>query len=205
MAITAGATASSTALIGFGLDSLIEVSSAAPVAWQFSARDHAVREAREKLRCGSSPGRSFSWPATSPWRRSAACSASPTPTFPQGWSCSRSAWSAEEQAVIADLNAARDTRNMPKCWTGCPNCARETGRRTRPRGNATYAEVEESEADLERFCTWLAKIVAGDMAVDRRRDRPAAPHRAQRHHRIPAEHAGANPRMSGSCRTTVVR
>ncbi|MFG2924334.1 cation transporter [Streptomyces sp. NPDC048305] len=48
VAITAGTLASSTALIGFGLDSVIEVSSAAAVAWQFSARDHAVREAREK-------------------------------------------------------------------------------------------------------------------------------------------------------------
>ncbi|MFB7079826.1 cation transporter [Streptomyces sp. NPDC056308] len=47
VAITAGTIASSTALIGFGLDSVIEVSSAAAVAWQFSARDHAVREARE--------------------------------------------------------------------------------------------------------------------------------------------------------------
>ncbi|GHG01742.1 hypothetical protein GCM10018777_10510 [Streptomyces albogriseolus] len=48
VAITAGTLASSTALISFGLDSVIEVSSAAAVAWQFSARDHAVREAREK-------------------------------------------------------------------------------------------------------------------------------------------------------------
>ncbi|MEE1801119.1 MULTISPECIES: cation transporter [unclassified Streptomyces] len=48
VAITAGTAASSTALIGFGLDSVIEVSSAAAVAWQFSAADHAVREAREK-------------------------------------------------------------------------------------------------------------------------------------------------------------
>ncbi|MER6325637.1 cation transporter [Streptomyces coelicoflavus] len=48
VALTAGTTASSTALIGFGLDSVIEVSSAAAVAWQFSARDYAVREAREK-------------------------------------------------------------------------------------------------------------------------------------------------------------
>ncbi len=48
IAITAGTAASSTALIGFGLDSVIEVSSAAAVAWQFSASDHAVREAREK-------------------------------------------------------------------------------------------------------------------------------------------------------------
>jgi divalent metal cation (Fe/Co/Zn/Cd) transporter len=47
VAITAGTIASSTALIGFGLDSVIEVSSAAAVAWQFSARDPEVREARE--------------------------------------------------------------------------------------------------------------------------------------------------------------
>ena len=44
VAITAGAKASSTALIGFGLDSVIEVSSAAAVAWQFSATDHERRE-----------------------------------------------------------------------------------------------------------------------------------------------------------------
>ncbi|MFE9622854.1 cation transporter [Streptomyces sp. NPDC006527] len=48
VAITAGAVASSTALLGFGLDSVIEVSSAAAVAWQFSARDHHAREARER-------------------------------------------------------------------------------------------------------------------------------------------------------------
>lgn len=48
VAITAGTLASSTALIGFGLDSVIEVSSAAAVAWQFSATEHDVREAREK-------------------------------------------------------------------------------------------------------------------------------------------------------------
>jgi hypothetical protein len=46
-AIAAGVVASSTALIGFGLDSVIEVSSAAAVTWQFSVRDHAVRQARE--------------------------------------------------------------------------------------------------------------------------------------------------------------
>ncbi|MGW0818061.1 cation transporter [Streptomyces viridiviolaceus] len=48
VAITAGMSSSSTALIGFGLDSVIEVSSAAAVAWQFSAAEHAVREARER-------------------------------------------------------------------------------------------------------------------------------------------------------------
>jgi divalent metal cation (Fe/Co/Zn/Cd) transporter len=49
VALAAGAAASSTALIGFGLDSLIEVSSAAAVAWQFSAADHETREAREHI------------------------------------------------------------------------------------------------------------------------------------------------------------
>jgi divalent metal cation (Fe/Co/Zn/Cd) transporter len=44
VAITAGTLASSTALIGFGLDSVIEVSSAAAVAWQFSSPDHERRE-----------------------------------------------------------------------------------------------------------------------------------------------------------------
>jgi divalent metal cation (Fe/Co/Zn/Cd) transporter len=46
VAITAGVRASSSALIGFGLDSVIEVSSALAVAWQFAGRD---REAREKV------------------------------------------------------------------------------------------------------------------------------------------------------------
>ncbi|MBB5154911.1 divalent metal cation (Fe/Co/Zn/Cd) transporter [Saccharopolyspora phatthalungensis] len=44
MAITAGTAASSTALIGFGLDSAIEVASAAAVAWQFSGSDPEARE-----------------------------------------------------------------------------------------------------------------------------------------------------------------
>ncbi|GGM18563.1 hypothetical protein GCM10011594_43270 [Nakamurella endophytica] len=44
VALVAGAAASSTALIGFGLDSVIEVSSAAAVAWQFAGRDPQRRE-----------------------------------------------------------------------------------------------------------------------------------------------------------------
>ncbi len=44
VAITAGTLASSIALIGFGLDSVIEVSSAAAVAWQFAGSDPARRE-----------------------------------------------------------------------------------------------------------------------------------------------------------------
>ena len=44
VAIAAGSRASSTALIGFGLDSVIEVASAAAVAWQFAGRDPEARE-----------------------------------------------------------------------------------------------------------------------------------------------------------------
>lgn len=46
IALSEGTRVSSTALIGFGLDSVIEVSSAAAVAWQFAGRDP---EAREKV------------------------------------------------------------------------------------------------------------------------------------------------------------
>src|SRR5690349_23971236 len=44
VAITAGKIASSTALIGFGLDSVIEVASATAVAWQFSGAEPEKRE-----------------------------------------------------------------------------------------------------------------------------------------------------------------
>ncbi len=44
VAVTAGRNASSAALIGFGLDSVVEVLSAAAVAWQFAAPDPHRRE-----------------------------------------------------------------------------------------------------------------------------------------------------------------
>ncbi|MDQ0736304.1 divalent metal cation (Fe/Co/Zn/Cd) transporter [Arthrobacter agilis] len=44
VAISAGTMASSSALIGFGLDSIVEVLSAAAVAWQFAGRDPEARE-----------------------------------------------------------------------------------------------------------------------------------------------------------------
>jgi divalent metal cation (Fe/Co/Zn/Cd) transporter len=44
VAIGAGTVASSTALIGFGLDSIVEVGSAAAVAWQFAITDYERRE-----------------------------------------------------------------------------------------------------------------------------------------------------------------
>jgi divalent metal cation (Fe/Co/Zn/Cd) transporter len=44
VALVAGTVASSVALVGFGLDSVIEVSSAAAVAWQFAGSDPQRRE-----------------------------------------------------------------------------------------------------------------------------------------------------------------
>jgi divalent metal cation (Fe/Co/Zn/Cd) transporter len=44
IALAAGAAASSAALIGFGLDSIVEVLSAAAIAWQFAAPDPEARE-----------------------------------------------------------------------------------------------------------------------------------------------------------------
>lgn len=44
IALAAGTVASSAALIGFGLDSIVEVLSAAAVAWQFAAPDPRQRE-----------------------------------------------------------------------------------------------------------------------------------------------------------------
>jgi divalent metal cation (Fe/Co/Zn/Cd) transporter len=48
VALVAGTIASSIALIGFGLDSVIEVTSAAAVAWQFAARSPDRIEGRER-------------------------------------------------------------------------------------------------------------------------------------------------------------
>jgi divalent metal cation (Fe/Co/Zn/Cd) transporter len=46
IALTVAAQAQSSALLGFGLDSVVEVSSALIVVWQFSGKNH---EAREKI------------------------------------------------------------------------------------------------------------------------------------------------------------
>ncbi|WP_090929385.1 Chromate resistance protein ChrB [Nonomuraea jiangxiensis] len=67
---------------------------------------------------------------------------------------------AEERQIIAEFNTARDaeyTEVLERLPTFRAELAAE-----RQRGRATYAEVEESEADLERFRSWLAKIAARD-------------------------------------------
>lgn len=67
---------------------------------------------------------------------------------------------AEEQSVIAELNTARDVE-YAEVLERLPSLREELAAE-RARGNTTYAEVEESEADLERFRVWLAKIAARD-------------------------------------------
>jgi hypothetical protein len=66
----------------------------------------------------------------------------------------------EERAVIAEMNEARDAE-YAEVLERLPELRNELAAE-RARGNATYAEVEESEADLERFRAWLTKIAARD-------------------------------------------
>jgi Protein ChrB, N-terminal len=67
---------------------------------------------------------------------------------------------AEEAAVIAEFQAARDAE-YAELLERLPELEGELAHE-RARGRTTYAEVEESEADLERFRSWLAKIAARD-------------------------------------------
>jgi hypothetical protein len=67
---------------------------------------------------------------------------------------------AEREQVIAELNAARDAE-YAEVLERLPSFMEELAME-RARGRATYAEVEESEADLERFRSWMAKIAARD-------------------------------------------
>ncbi|MFD7160534.1 Chromate resistance protein ChrB [Kribbella sp. NPDC059898] len=67
---------------------------------------------------------------------------------------------SDDRAAIADFNAARDAE-YAEVLQRLPELRRELAD-ARARGNATYAEVEESEADLERFRTWLHKIARRD-------------------------------------------
>ena len=78
---------------------------------------------------------------------------------------------AEEHAVVEEFNAARDAE-YAEVLERLPALRRELAEE-RARGRATYAEVEESEADLERFRSWLAKIAARDyFSCPRRSGRP---------------------------------
>jgi hypothetical protein len=78
---------------------------------------------------------------------------------------------AEEGEVIAELSSARDDE-YGEVLERVPSFLAEL-QMERGRGHAIYEEVEESEADLERFRAWLAKID--------RRDYFGAPRRAEAH------------------------
>jgi hypothetical protein len=68
--------------------------------------------------------------------------------------------SAEQQAVIADLCAERSDEYR-EIVSRTPAFLAEISEERR-RGRATYGEVEESEADLERLQKWLARVHARD-------------------------------------------
>jgi Protein ChrB, N-terminal len=77
----------------------------------------------------------------------------------------------EEAHLMSELKAARDDE-YGEVLERVPAFLAEL-RNERDRDRATYEEVEESEADLERFRAWLAKID--------RRDYFGAPRRADAH------------------------
>lgn len=67
---------------------------------------------------------------------------------------------AEQVGIVAEQRADRDTEYC-EVLERTPEFLTEIARET-ARGRATYAEVEESEADLERFEKWLSSIAARD-------------------------------------------
>jgi hypothetical protein len=67
---------------------------------------------------------------------------------------------AEQAQLAAELNAARDAE-YAEVLERLPEFHAELARE-RARGRVTYAEVEECEADLDRFRSWLGKITARD-------------------------------------------
>jgi hypothetical protein len=66
----------------------------------------------------------------------------------------------EEHAIIEDFRRERAVE-YADLLERIPEFLAELDRE-RARGRTTYAEVEESEADLQRFQSWLAKIAARD-------------------------------------------
>jgi len=79
----------------------------------------------------------------------------------------------EEARLVSELQAARDDE-YGEVLERVPAFLAEL-RSERDRDRATYEEVEESEADLERFRAWLAKIDRRDyFGAARRADAHAA-------------------------------
>jgi len=122
----------------------------------------------------------------------------------------------ERGRVIAELSSARDGE-YAEVLERVPSFLEELASE-RTRGRATYAEVEESEADLDRFRGWLAKIekrdyfaAAGGAAARAAVERCAAelaafedealsaeaPHEAPTHHHAQASTPGAGSAPAG--------
>jgi hypothetical protein len=87
---------------------------------------------------------------------------------------------AEEEAqLVAELQAARDDE-YGEVLERVPAFLEEL-RSERERDRATYEEVEESEADLQRFRSWLTKIDQRDyFGASRRAEAHAAVERCAR-------------------------
>lgn len=66
----------------------------------------------------------------------------------------------ERAEIVAEFNAARDAE-YGEVLERLPELRRELETEL-AKGRATYAEVEESEADLARFRDWMGKIDARD-------------------------------------------
>ena len=79
----------------------------------------------------------------------------------------------EERSVVEEFNTARDAE-YAEVLERIPALRQELAQE-RARGRATYAEVEESEADLERFRSWLARIAAATTSPLRVVRPPAVP------------------------------
>jgi len=67
---------------------------------------------------------------------------------------------ADQAQLAAEMNAARDGE-YAEVLGRLPEFLAELDKE-RARGRTTYAEVEECEADLDRYRSWLAKIGARD-------------------------------------------
>lgn len=139
IALVAGGRASSTALIGFGLDSGVEVASAAAVAWQFSARDPAVREAREQ--------RALRWIALSFLGLALYCG------LGSGWALLRG--SEADPSVPGIVLAAVSLAVMPTL---------SFVQRTAGRGLGSASAVADSRQTL--LCTWLSAALLVGLALN---------------------------------------
>ncbi len=136
VAITAGTASSSSALVGFGLDSVIEVVSAVAVAWQFAGADH---EARERTALRIIAVSFFALAPTSVWMRCGRCSAAVKPSIPRSVWC----WRRLSLMVMPGLSYAER------------RAGRELGSRT---------AVADSKQTL--LCTYLSAVLLVGLALN---------------------------------------